>query len=304
MAREYCRVARDHPSFDLVGIVARSREKAATLSEEFGVNFSSENLSDLSNNVSPDLLVCAVSEYSTETVVLDALNFPWVLLVEKPFGLNLLQAESLAAHAALAAHPVYVAFNRRFFQSSTRLFRELQQTIGPRFYLLRDQHEPSHALRAGFDPRVVDNWMFANAIHTVDLLRSFVGSPGEVSRVWRTSLGGKSFVLHADIEFESGDRAVYTSAWDAPGRWSLDVFTESNRWVMSPLEELYLQRGSTRDLEEIVPPVASPPYKSGIWEMLSELATYWDGDIPRLPDYRDSLDSMKMVSEIYETRGV
>lgn len=170
MSEEYCKVLRDHPNYELVGLVSQTKEKSIALGTKYGLSFFPRNWRELSDLVAPDLMIVAVSEHATQAVVNEAIGFPGVILVEKPLGLTLEEARNLHHLSMEAGKSIFVGLNRRFYASTMRLQVELEQVGGNRFLLLQDQHDIIAARRARYDERTVQNWMFANAIHTVDLL--------------------------------------------------------------------------------------------------------------------------------------
>jgi predicted dehydrogenase len=303
MAREYCKVIRNHPAFRLVGITSRTEENSQILSKEFGLTFSPKSVSELSEIAKPDLIVVAVSESATAEVVKNLMDSSAVLLVEKPFGLSVQEARQLNDWTNNRKEPTYVAFNRRFYDSTMKLVSGLNQSVGNRFILLQDQHDTLAATRNGFDKITVDNWMFANAIHTVDLIRHLARGEAHVERISRTPLGDNSFVLDASLGFTAGDQARYVSIWNAPGPWVLNVYTETNRWLLAPLEELDLQTGESRKTSPLVRPSNQDELKPGLWNIFEELQKHWAGQEPAIPTPESSLESMELVSKIYQTSG-
>jgi predicted dehydrogenase len=301
MAREYCKVIRNHPAFRLVGITSRTEDNSQILSNEFGLAFLPKSTSELSEIAKPDLIVVAVSESATTKVVKNLMESSAVLLVEKPFGLSVQEAEQLCGWTSGRKKPTYVALNRRFYDSTMQLVSGLNQSVGKRFILLQDQHDTVAATRNGFDEPTVENWMFANAIHTVDLIRHIARGEALIERITRTPLGDNSFVLDASLTFASGDQARYVSIWNAPGPWVLNVYTETNRWLMAPLEELDLQTGDSRKTSPIVRPSDQDELKPGLWNIFEELQKHWSGEKPALPTPESSLESMELVAKIYQT---
>lgn len=303
MAREYCKVIQLHPSFELVGVVSRNLSNSKKLSQDFNLQYFPESISELCKDAKPDLIVVAVSESSTAKVVEELLRHSQVLLVEKPLGLSINESRSLKLGARRRASPTYVAMNRRFYDSTLNLVTELEAEQGNRVVLLQDQHDTIAATRNGFDKLTVQNWMFANAIHTVDLMRFLGRGKIKIEKVSKTHTGKNSFVLEASLSFKSGDKAQYISVWNSPGPWVLNVYTEQTRLVMGPLEYLGRQVGESRVVEELVSSDSAGALKPGLWNLMDEIRKYWTGGQPQIPSAEDSHESMKLVSRIFRTRG-
>lgn len=303
MAREYCKVIQLHPDYELVGIISRNLSNSKKLGQDFNLQYFPQSISELCKDAKPDLIVVAVSESSTAKVVEELFLHSQVLLVEKPLGLSINESRRLNLGARRRASPTYVAMNRRFYDSTLNLVAELEVEQGNRVVLLQDQHDTIAASRNGFDKLTVQNWMFANAIHTVDLMRFLGRGKIKVEKVSRTQTGESSFVLEASLSFKSGDKAEYISVWNSPGPWVLNVYTEKARLVMGPLEYLGRQVGESRVVEELVSSDSAGALKPGLWNLMDEIRMYWTGGHPRIPSTEDSHESMKLISRIFRTRG-
>lgn len=303
MAREYCKVLQAHPLYDVVGLASRNATTSKTLCDEFKIKYHSRSINELCGLANIRLIVVAVSETSTAAVVEELIDKPQVVLVEKPFGLSLAESRRLLSKSRRRSSPIFVALNRRFYDSTKKLADELNEVEGSRMFLLQDQHDTLAARANGSDERTMNNWMFANAIHTVDLVNFLGRGNARVVKTTKTSSGPSSFVIEASISFTSGDKATYFSVWNSPGPWVLNVYTESVRMVMGPLEQLSRQPRGSRLLEEIVGPDSSTPLKPGLWNLVEELCKHWDGGEPSIPSPQDSYESMKLVASIFKTRG-
>ena len=95
---------------------------------------------------------------------------PWAILMEKPVGLDLADAEDIAAAAKAAKAKVFVGLNRRTLSSTQAVLADLADDPGPRFIHVQDQQSLDVARQIGHAPEVVDNWMYANSIHLVDYI--------------------------------------------------------------------------------------------------------------------------------------
>jgi predicted dehydrogenase len=299
MAREYCKVIQDHPKFLLTHIYSRSKSRSDFLSNDYGISTKVTSVEEMSLNPDIDLIVIAVSESSIREVVTQAVGSRGVLLVEKPFGLDFEEAKELTDLTSTNKMKVFVALNRRFYASTTRLRSELELHRGPGYFILQDQHDVVAARQAGFDDLTLNNWMFANAIHTVDLINYLGRGSVTLESVCTVSLGESSFVVRAGLAFTSGDYCDYISIWNSPGHWTLNAHKEDTRWVMRPLENIERQRGSSRQTEPLLSSKDIDDYKPGLWNLLSELSKFWEGTQPNIPTPIDSLRSMELVSEIF-----
>jgi predicted dehydrogenase len=300
MAREHLRAFADVPGVVLSGIHSRTRARAEALASECGVEHVCESIEDLYDRTKADLVIVCVPELSMNAVSQGCFAFPWSVLLEKPAGYDLADAEVVAAAARASGRAVFVALNRRHYSSTQAAIEGLGSSNDRRYIRVQDQQDQAAALAAGQPATVVENWMYANSIHVIDYLRLF--GRGRVNRVrpvcaWTPNLPG---VVVSEIEFESGDIGVYEGIWNGPGPWAVSVSTATRRWEMRPLERAsYQNRG-----ERVVNPVDVHPwdttFKAG-FRRQAELAVTaaCGGNAGGLATVDDALETMRLIGLIF-----
>ena len=93
MAREHIRAFADVPGVAIAGIHSRTRSRAEALANEFGVPGVYDSVSELYERTQANLVVVAVPEMAANSVSRACFEFPWTVLLEKPPGYNLRDAE-------------------------------------------------------------------------------------------------------------------------------------------------------------------------------------------------------------------
>jgi len=162
-----------------------------------------------------------------------------------------------------------------------------------------DQENELAAREAGQPEEVIMNWMFANSIHIIDLIRLFCrGQVSQVSSelIWQLD---ECRAVNANISFDSGDRATYQGVWNVPGPWSCAVTEGKSRWEMRPLESLSLLENGSRtpiayDLGQI-----DVDFKPGLAVQAEQFINLIRGLQSTLPSVHDALQSMKLIESIY-----
>ena len=195
------------------------------------------------------------------------------ILVEKPVATTTSDLEDLNRHVTLGGAEVYVALNRRFFDSVQMARTAVAGAQGP-----------VH-LRFSFDDRissipfhkhpleVLSKWVIANSIHVIDAAFFICGWPEDINV---TVEGGLSW--HPTAERFSGFGALprekgtfdYQADWSQDGNWHIEICTEENDFRLSPLETL-----SERRVEQhawVEKPSSGPlsPRKQGLFDMVSD----------------------------------
>lgn len=304
MADEYIRILVARVEFRVVGLVGRTTTRAQELANRYHGLEVFSTIEELFNAKAPDLVIVAVSELETHRVLKEIWKFPWTCIVEKPAGHNLEEAKKILEDSKNAAGKTFLALNRRYYESTLAAQKALLNVEGPRFINLVDQHDTQKALALGVPEKVVDNWHFANAIHTVDLLRVF--SRGEVSRLekskWSTNEG--AFVVCAKVYFTSGDQALYTSFWNTPNNWSLSVSTQELRVTLSPLEFASIQLKGERNSSRVNLEGRDIEFKPGLSQLLDDARESLKGNNNNLVTLIDGYKSMKLIQEIFESEAI
>lgn len=300
MTVEHLKAFQDVPGVELSGIFSRTHARAERLAKEFGIKNVCGSISELYEVTKAQLVVISVSELSVREVCLDAFKYPWVSLVEKPAGYNLMDAQKIAVAANELGRKAFVALNRRHYASTRAVIQELSNAEGQRLIHVYDQENPSIALAAGRPKDVVRNWMYANSIHVIDYFRLFArGEIESVEPIIRWQPETPRFVM-AKINYSSGDIGIYEAIWDGPGPWAVTVTTQHKRWEMRPLEQATVQLYKSRKLDPLPAHQWDSDFKPGFRLQAEEAINAVRQQPTGLPTLDEGVETMKLVSAIYE----
>ncbi len=297
MAQEHIKVFASRGGVKVVGIYNRTESKAQSVATEFDIPIVAKTISDLYKKTKANLVVIAVSEMSVQLVAKEVFHYPWLSLIEKPAGYDYENALLIRDLARKTNAQVFVSFNRRYYNSTRAVLEGLEQGEGQRLIQVYDQEEP---LLVDRPAEVHQNWMYANSIHVIDYL-SILGR-GEIVRVvpiirWVPDHPG--FVV-AKIEYSSGDIGIYTAVWNAPGPWAATVTTQERRWELRPLEQAFVQPRGSRQLDPLPDHPWDANFKPGLRLQAEEIIKAIQGGAHTLVCLDESLETMKLVKEIYE----
>ncbi|MDI9569396.1 MAG: Gfo/Idh/MocA family oxidoreductase [Pseudomonadota bacterium] len=300
MAGEHIRAFQDIPGVRITGIQSRTKARAEGIAAQFGIAHVCDSIEELYHVTQADLVIVTVPELEMNGVSRACFKYPWVVLLEKPAGYNLADAQEIEVAARSAHSRVFVALNRRHYSSTQAVIEDLQGLSGPRFIRVEDQEDQIRALEAGQPKQVVDNWMYANSIHVIDYF--LLMGRGEVSAVepivpWHPDL--PHFVA-AKITFDSGDVGLYESVWNRPGPWAVSVSTPEKRWEMRPLEQAAYQDAGQRKMVCIEPHPWDLQFKAGLRLQAEKAVAATRGEVADLPTLEESLKVMRLVSDIYK----
>ena len=300
MAHEHLRAFADVPGVILAGIYSRTRFKAQALADQFGIAMICDSVPALFERTGADLVVVAVIETSMNEVSQACFQFPWTVLLEKPPGYNMKDADDIQTAACAHKSRVYVAMNRRNYASTRAVLGDINARDGIRFIKVQDQQSRQEALDSGKPMVVADYYMYANSIHLVDYFRIF--GRGEVIQVkpvisWDSKDPG---IVVSQLLFESGDIGLYEAVWNGPGPWAVTVSSPSKRWELRPLEQAACQQQGERHMTHIPLHNWDGDFKPGFRRQAEEAVMAALNEEPEtLPTLDDVLKTMRLVKAIY-----
>jgi predicted dehydrogenase len=302
MAREHIRAFKDVPGVNLVGIHSRTRSKAKALADEFQIDAVYDSITELYTKTRADLVVITVFELAMNSVSRICFEYPWTALLEKPPGYTVKDAEEIRLNAKKKKRTAIVALNRRFMSSTLKVQEDLKSQADIRYIRVQDQEDQKQAREAGQPSVVVDNWMYANSIHTIDYFQIF--GRANVSCVkpvvpWNPDKPG---VVIAHLEYENGDLGLYEGIWDGPSPWSVSVSTPQNRWEVRPLEQASFQKRNSRVLEMLSVHPWDTTFKPGFRLQAEHAVLTALGEISKSPTLDDTMITMKIIEAIF-TQG-
>jgi predicted dehydrogenase len=144
-------------------------ERARQFQEQFHYRAAATSIHEMLSVTRPDAIVCTVQPSATAELVQSLLPLRIPLFIEKPPGVSLAEARSLASVAARHGTFTFVAFNRRSIPSIVRL-KDWAGNHSVRFaraeMLRTNRIEPEFATHTG--------------IHALDTVRYLLGDPESI----------------------------------------------------------------------------------------------------------------------------
>lgn len=300
MAREHIRAFQAVEGVQVSGLFSRTRERAEKLAAEFNIPIVTNSIQELYEQSQANCVIVAVPELQANSVAKQCFQHNWVTLLEKPAGYDLFDASDIAEAALQAKRPVYVGFNRRFNSSSLQVLADINSRDESRYVHVQDQQNFLEARKHNHPEEIVKKFMYANSVHTIDLIRYFCR--GEIKQVqpilpWKQE---QSQIVLSFIEFESGDKALYEGIWQGPGPWACAVSTPGKRWTMQPLEKATYQNANERQTHEVEIDKIDGLYKAGFYRQAQEICKAVRGETHQAVTIQDSLKTMELINKIFE----
>ena len=300
MAREHIRAFASLDGVKVSGIFSRTTARAEALAREFAIPHVADSVEALYAATHADLVVQTVPELAARTVATAVLAHPWAVLMEKPAGYDLADAQAIAGLAAGHAAPVMVGLNRRFYSSTLAIKADLDSRPGEkRFIHVQDQQSYAEARHYKHPEQVVEKFMYANSIHLIDMLNAL--GRGKVQKVNRITpwLGEETRTMLAHIEFDSGDSGLYEGLWHGPGPWACAVSTDSRRWTMQPLEDAVYQNAGERSRQTVERSELDRNFKAGFVLQAQAAVGRVRGEDTQIASIEESLRTMHLIHDIF-----
>ncbi len=298
MAIDYAKVLDAlHCEYKVIG---RGKVSAAAFKEKLGIDVhlgGIEMFLALSPQLPSSVIVSVgVDRLSDTTMAL--LNYGVEsVLIEKPGGLELNDIMQLRLKAEQTGAKIFIAYNRRFF-SSTRKVKELIEDEGGVTSFNFEVTEWSHVI-AGSDnsETVLSKWFLANSTHVADMAFFLGGKPDDICCFTAGKLDWhpSASVLSGAGRAVNGALFNYAANWESAGRWSVEVLTRENRYILRPMESLFVQKKGTisQILVEIDDDI-DRQFKPGLYK---QVEAFLSSDTRSLC----SIDEQLAMFEIYET---
>lgn len=299
MGKEHARAFSAIPNVELCGVCSRTRVKAEKLAQLYNISVVCNSVDELYAKTKADLVVIAVPELQANSVAKIAFKYPWTILMEKPVGYDLSDAEDIFQYAESSNAEVLVGLNRRFYSSIQSILTHLKDNNENRYIHIQDQQSYEEARAHNHPEKVVEKFMYANSIHNIDL--AFALARGEVSDVnhikpWQ---GEQTEVMLTGIKFDSGDYVLYEGVWHGPAPWACSVSTQSKRFVMQPLETLTVQPAGSRKREPIEIDQVDKDYKTGFYRQAQEAVNYVLGKASQSVTLSEAMKTMRLIHAMF-----
>jgi predicted dehydrogenase len=236
-AEKHLEVLAAMSEVEVAALCSSGHPRIHALAKRFKIERTFTDLDRMFEELSLDAVFVLVNVTRLVEVASACLKRGVPTLLEKPPGLSVTEAKGLRDLAAAHDCLNMVGLNRRFY-SVMRRAREAINEVGPLVSLMIEAPERLWEYKSPgvHPPEVIKGLLFANGIHSIDLLRYFGGEvktvhalSGQWDEEQKNSFG-------ALMRFESGAMGQYIANWMSPGGWSVTLYGMNRRVLLKPLE--------------------------------------------------------------------
>jgi predicted dehydrogenase len=300
MAAEHLAVLRAMPDVEVVGITSRSRQPSERLATDFSIPHVANDLDGLMREAALDGLLVVVSPEHMYSASLEALDCGVPVFLEKPPGMLPGETWRLAEVARANGVATLVGFNRRFYSVFSKGCEIIDQH-GPLLGLLVEGHERMLDIRQRKlrPEHILSTWLYANATHTVDLLRMFGGEVEHMHALAHRRQEAMGDQFAAVMDFDSGAMGTYVANWLSPGGWRVALYGQGVTVEFMPLEK-GVWMDSSFQRHEIVPDACDEEFKPGLYRQMEVFKEMVAGYSPVWPaqDLAGALRTMQLAEQL------
>ena len=298
IAKEHIRAFSDVSGVTVTGIFSRTRSKAEALASEMGIAQVCGSIEELKDVSQAQIVVSAVDVISMPKVIMECLDHDWLLFAEKPPSLYLEEAMKIRNMSSNKGRDLRIAMNRVFYSATKSVLAEVESIKGRRIILVEDQQDPEMFIRLGRPGEIADRLMYGNSIHLIDYFRIFARGVVANVEAKHENTGSRPEMVHARIEYDTGDVGIYRAFWNQPGPWSVTVHVPDVRYEMRPLEEGRKQKRGQKP-----EPIESDPwdksFKPGFRAQAEEMVKVAREGKGNVPTIDDAIKTMRLIRDVY-----
>ena len=293
--KEYLKVISMIKDYEIIGGITKSNIKAknfAKLKSNFVVY---NDLNEMMSDYRITAVLVLVNPQETFNVLKKIIPYQKFIFVEKPIGLNFNETKKIKSLFLKYKTPNMIGFNRRFYSVFKKGLKIINSKGGVHSILI-EGHERFWKVDKKRNKKILDNWVYANSSHTIDLLRFFGGEFNEVYSFKKTinEKNGDNFTMI--LKSKKNILATYISNWYSPGGWSVKLFGNGITVVFDPLENGYILNKKF-EKKYIEPSNYDKDYKPGFYQQMIFFKSLIKNNKLSWPA-QDIVDAFKTVSLI------
>ena len=297
IAKEYLKVIKANKGIVVSCIFSRTHSKSLSLSKKFKVKKIFKTAHELAKNKDLfDAIIVAVNIENNLKILNFCLTLNKKILIEKPLALNFKKNKDLGKLKKNSKKNIFVALNRRFFDSTLYLKRKLIKSSNQkRIVEVYDCQNERYFDKKQFHPQVRKNLMYANSIHLIDYLNMFCR--GKISKVFITKKNfGKINFLSAIIKFSSNDVGYYYCDLNFFSRWKVRVGLKKEIWSLSPLESIHYNNLNTNKKKFLT---FKTNFKDGFFNQIKHFKNLLNGKTNDLVNFDSYFKTISIIYKIY-----
>jgi len=256
-------VLKSHKNIQIESIYSKTLINAKNKSIKYNIPNFTNSLDTFINFSNYDGLLILISSNKMFQIIKKIIPYQIPLLIEKPPALSLMQLRELITLNKKYKTPNMIGLNRRYYS----IIQKGISLIGKNNIssVAIEGHESFWRIKNSKKHiDIKNNWLFANSIHTIDLLSYISNSKIKKISILNLKKNYSENNISAIMKFKNGVLGSYNSFWSSPGQWSLKIFGNNKTVIFGPLEEGYSL--DKKFLKKVIKPIKEDTiYKPGFY---------------------------------------
>lgn len=299
-ATKHAEVIKCFKNYSILSVFSKNKRNAQKFAKKFNIKNFYSKFDLFKNNHKYDLIFVCLPPEKLLTYIKLLFRINSNIFIEKPLGLNLNEAKkilNLFKKKKFKKNKFFVGYNRRFLGSVMKLKSILSNQSSKRFLTIEDQQDLNKAKSFGHNKKTLQNWMYANSIHTIDFFSYLLRGQLKISNIKKIKFK-KSYIIYCNFNSSSGDEGRYIGYWNIPSSWSVSLVNDENILKLNPLEVLIVKNKNKNQIYDNFK--NDKKFKPGFYEQFKEI----DKAIKNKKNYAvtifDAIKSVRTINKIYE----
>lgn len=219
--------------FKILSIASKTKSRALDVAKKYKINKVYSSIDKMLIHENPDAVAVFVNAENMYQVLKKIIKYKIPFFFEKPAALNYRQTKELHFLANKYKVKNMIGLNRRFYSIFKKGINYLKKRGGIKGILI-EGHERIWKISRSTNKKVYKSWLFANSVHTIDLLRFFGGEVKLFKSFNNNKKNFKNFTI--SLKFKNNTIGTYVSNWHSPGGWSVTLYGNLFTVIFKPLE--------------------------------------------------------------------
>lgn len=298
IAEEHLKVLKNFKNICLYGLTSKTNKFSNKLKLKYNFKKVYNDYNELALDENIDALFIVVPADKSFKVIKDIIKYKKPFFCEKPAGISLYESNILKNLFLKYKTPNLIGFNRRYYSVFKKGLDFLNQNGGIRAINI-EAHEKYWKIKKIIKPNIRTKWQFANNIHMIDLILFFGG------KIKKININSKKYdksnvvnYLNASFEFKNSIIGLYSSYWNSPGGWSVNLFGDRHSLIYKPLENGVIIDSEFKN-KIIKPNKVDIKYKPGFYGQIEDFIDLINNHNLNTPNLLSSYNSMNLTHKLY-----
>ena len=250
--------------FDVKSITSRTQKKAIFLSKKYKIKKIYKTIDEMFLKEKLDAVAVFVNAENMFNVLNKVIRYRKIIFFEKPAALTLAETLKLKKLSKKYKTKSMIGLNRRFYSNFEKGLKFLKKNGGLKGFVV-EGHERFWKIKNKRNRKIIKNWIYANSIHTLDLLRFFGGEIKSFKTFSNHNGYSKNFTI--SLKFKNNVIGTYISNWNSPGGWSVKLYGDRHTVIFSPLEKGIIIDQKFK-IKKIIPENFDKKFKPGFYKQM------------------------------------